>query len=249
MRKKITLVLFLITSTFTIANAQNWGGGIDEEDYNWGFSFQYISSEYKIIKKQNWRSPYFDKDLNQFVTDSLMSVSSPASVGFGIGFVVNTRLTENLDVRFTPTLVFSDRLVDYKYKEPAVYNTTFSAKQQKVQATMVELPLGIKIKSDRRQNFRAYLLLGGKYGIDMASGKKANDAANAPIDKFLKNKKSFLSYEGGIGFDLYFEYFKMSPEIKLSYSLKDVLKHEDHPYSTPIEKAILRSFTFSLFFE
>lgn len=249
MTKKITL-LVLITLTLAFnSKAQNWGGGIDESDYNFGFSFQYIASEFKIIKKPDWRKPYYDTNQNRYVTDSLTSISSPKSVGFGIGFVVSTKLNDNMDIRFTPSLVFTDRLVDYYYKEPPVNNTEFSYFQQKVTPTMVDLPLGVKIKSDRRGNFRAYVLLGGKYSIDMASGKKASDETSASIQKLLKNKKSYLSYEGGIGFDLYFEYFKMSPEFKLSYSLKDILKHEDHPYATPIEKAMLRNFTFSLFFE
>jgi len=69
------------------------------------------------------------------------------------------------------------------------------------------------------------------------------------INKFLKNKKSFLSYEVGIGFDLYFEYFKLSPEFKLSNSVNSILKEEEHPYASPIEKLFLRNFVFSLYFE
>lgn len=63
----------------------------------------------------------------------------------------------------------------------------------------------------------------------------------------LKNIGKYSSYEAAIGFDLYFEYFKMSPEIKVSHSFKDVIKREGHPYDTPIDRAILRNFTFSLF--
>lgn len=249
--KKLLLLSFLFFWLLNV-KAQNWGGGIDDQDYNWGFNFQYISSEYKIIKKADWRNPYFEASQNRLVTDSLASISSPLSVGFGIGFVINTRLNKNLDVRFTPTLAFTDRMIDYQYMESSgTSNNVFPEgfKQQKVTATMMEFPVGLKIKSDRRQNFRAYLLLGGKYGIDIGSSKSNSDADKIAIEKLLKNKKGIFSYEGGIGFDLYFEYFKMSPEIKLTQSFKDVLKREDHPYSTPIDRAMLRSFTFSLFFE
>ena len=114
---------------------------------------------------------------------------------------------------------------------------------------MVDFPVGLKLKSDRLMNFRAYMLGGLKYSIDLASSKKTNDVEAAPIDKLIKNKKSFLSYEAGLGFDIYFEYFKMSPEVKVSYSFNDILKHEDQPYANPIDKAKLRHFTFSLFFE
>jgi hypothetical protein len=225
------------------AKAQNWGGGVDDDSFHFGFTFQYIASEYKILKKADWRKPFDDPDTGQPVSSDLKSVSSKSSPGFGIGFVVNRRISENADIRFTPSLVFNDRLVYYDFEGEEV------AIEKKVQATMIDLPLGIKIKSDRRNNFRAYVIGGAKYSMDIASKKKTNDAPNAPMEKFLKNKKNFLSYEAGFGFDLYFEYFKMSPEIKLSYSFKDVLKHDPSPYSAPIDKLMLRHVTFSLFFE
>lgn len=241
--------IFLFSISCFVCKAQNWGGGIDNEDYNFGFTFQYVASEYKIIKTRDWRNPYIDQQLNNRpVTDSLLSVSSPLSPGFGVGFVINKYLTNNVDLRFTPGLVFGDRMIEYKY-QPGPNNTTFTEKQQKVSATNIELPLGFKIKSDRQTNFRAYMLLGAKYSIDMASSKKTADQDANAIDKLLKNKKTFFSYEAGIGFDLYFEYFKMSPEIKISHSLKDILIHDNTPYSNPIDRAILRNFTFSLFFE
>ncbi len=251
MKKHLLILLFSVIALN--AKAQNWGGGIDEESFNWGFGFQYVASEFKITRTPNWRDVFLDyEQYNRPITDRLNSISSPLSAGFGIGFVLNLKLTKNLDLRSTPTLVFNDRLVDYQYELPSVNiptEFTEGRTQQKVSATMVDLPLGIKLKSERRRDFRAYLLLGAKYSVDLASGKKTNDSDKALIYKILKNKKNFASYEAAIGFDLYFEYFKMSPEIKISHSFGDVLKHENHPFASPIEKAILRNFTFSLFFE
>ncbi|RYF21359.1 MAG: PorT family protein [Flavobacteriales bacterium] len=251
MRKLLLIIIIFLTASTT--KAQNWGGGIDQEDFNWGFSFQYIASEYKIIRKPNWRDVFLDYEQNDRpITDKLNSISSPLSAGFGIGFVINYKLTKNLDLRSTPTLVFNDRLVDYQYEIPSVNGPSDfvdGKTQQKVSATMVDLPLGIKLKSERRKDFRAYVLLGAKYSMDLASGKKNKDDDKALIYKVLKNRKNFASYEAAIGFDLYFEYFKMSPELKVSHSFGDVLKHENHPFASPIEKAILRNFTFSLFFE
>lgn len=255
MIKKITLLLSIFLTTLSFAKAQNWGGGIDDERFNWGFSFQYIVSEYKLTKVKDWRKPFFDSEgiaydsPGRYVTDTLTAVSSPTSAGFGIGFVVNSNLTPNLDVRVTPTLVFNDRLLNYYYVDPGTYNPGNVLTQRKVQATLIDFPVALKLKSDRLMNFRAYMLGGLKYSLDLASGKKTNDAAAAPVDKLIKNKKSFLSYEAGIGFDIYFEYFKMSPEVKVSYSFNDILKHENTPYANPIDKAKLRHFTFSLFFE
>ncbi|WP_316813205.1 outer membrane beta-barrel protein [Pedobacter heparinus] len=243
MLKKYIYLLIFCFFALPEAKAQNWGGGVDDAGLHFGFTFQYIASEYKILKKENWPDPFIDQDSGLPVSGSLRSLSSKSSPGFGIGFVVNQRISENADIRFTPSLVFNDRLAYYDFEG------TESPIEKKVQATMIDLPLGIKIKSDRRNNFRAYVIGGAKYSMDIASKKRSNDAPNAPMEKFLKNKKNFLSYEAGFGFDLYFEYFKMSPEIKLSYSFKDVLKNDPNPYSAPIDKLLLRHVTFSLFFE
>ncbi|MFD2286476.1 outer membrane beta-barrel protein [Pedobacter petrophilus] len=248
------------------AFAQNWGGGIDDEDWSFGFNFQYISAEYKILKKQNWQSPFFE-ELNSFgvsydpnsgapVTARLNSISSKPSQGFGLGFVMNRRISENFDLRATPSLIFSDRIVSYEYEpmEPInVGNGQVKNFQtlvdKKVQATMFEFPLGLKIKSNRLNNFRAYWLGGAKYSIDIASKKKTSDEGETAVNKLLKNQQNYLSYETGIGFDLYFEYFKMSPEIKLSYSTNDILQHDNTAFANPIDKLKLRQLTFSLIFQ
>lgn len=249
MKLKLGL-LFLFLTSFASANAQNWGGGVDDESIHFGFTFQYTNSIYKIQKKAVWRTRFVDPDTKLPITDSLTALYGKSSPGFGIGFVVNTRISNNADIRITPTLVFSDRLADYEYAQPSTVNMPFSSIEQKVSATMVEFPVGIKIKSNRRNNFRAYMLYGAKYSMDIASKKKTDDSGQDYLYKLLKNRKSYLSYEAAFGMDLYFEYFKMSPEIKLSYSLNNLLNNDEpNPYNAPIDKLMLRHVTFSLFFE
>ena len=243
--RKISLIFLLLFAVCT-ARAQNWGGGVDDTDLHFGFTFQYISSEYKILKKADWRTPFIDP-VDGVATGPVKAIYSKSSPGFGIGFVSNYRLNNHMDVRFTPSMIFNDRIVDYEFEPASGYPQSF--REQKVQASMVEFPLGLKLKSDRRNNFRAYLLGGAKYSVSIASAKKTDDSGNTSLEKLLKNKKKYLSYEAGLGFDLYFEYFKMSPEIKLSYSMNSVLKPEDNLYVVPIDKLMLRHVTFSLFFE
>lgn len=238
-----TLLVLCLLSTVT-AKAQNWGGGVDDDRIHFGFTFQYISSEYKILKKDDWISNPFIDPLDGSVSPTLRAISSKPSPGFGIGFVVNKRISENADLRLTPILVFNDRILSYQYQDSK------ADIEKKVQATLVEFPLGIKIKSNRRNNFRAYMLGGAKFSTDISSRKKTNNSqVTDPAEKFINNTRKFFSYEAGLGFDLYFEYFKMSPELKLSYSFKDVLKDEPHRFAAPIDKLMLRHVTFSLFFE
>ncbi|WP_443939928.1 type IX secretion/gliding motility protein PorT/SprT [Pedobacter sp. MW01-1-1] len=248
----LSIILLLSVGTF----AQNWGGGVDDDDWTWGFNFQYISGEYKILKKANWRDRYLDPQDGNPVTSIPTAIYSQPTQGFGLGFIINRNISDNLDFRVTPSLIFSDRIISYEYEPqgPIVLNNgqikSFSnVIDKKVQATMFEFPMGIKVKSDRMNNFRAYWIGGAKFSMDIASKKKTFDDDAAPLDKFVKNKRNYLSYETGIGCDFYFEYFKMSPEIKLSYSTSDVLVHDDTPFANPIEKLMLRQLTFSLIFQ
>src|SRR4051794_36418041 len=109
LRKKKLYLLFVCLMAVQTVSAQNWGGGVDDDNLHFGFTFQYLSSEFKFLKKSDWQKPFEDEN-GVPVSDKLKSLSSKSSPGFGIGFVVNQRLGENADLRFTPTLVFNDRL-------------------------------------------------------------------------------------------------------------------------------------------
>jgi hypothetical protein len=229
---------------------------VDEETLHFGFGFHYISSEYKVFKKAGWRDPFRDPETGEIVRDSLYSISSPGATGFGLGFVSDLKLSDHINLRFTPALAFADRFLNYEYVKGTVIEDVNSTGaeagpflQKKVTATMVDMPIGIKLKSDRRINYRVYLIGGIKYSMDIISKKKTDDSGFTFAEKLIKNKSHFLSYEAGIGFDFYFEFFKLSPELKLSNSFNNVLEPEDHPYSKPIDKLLLRNLQFSLYFE
>lgn len=248
MKKRLQLLFLFFTISFW-ASAQsgqggNWGGGADEQLFSPGFVFQYISSEYKVYKKVGWQAPYENPDVpGDFLTGELKSISSSSSPGFGLGFVAGFRLGDHTDLRITPALTFLDRSLKYEYEDPS------KNRMEKVPTTTVDFPVGFKLKSDRRLNFRSYILAGGKYSMDIISKKKTDDSQDAWTEKKVKNQKGFFSYEVAIGFDLYFEWFKLSPELKLSNSIGNILKKEDHPYSRPLDKLYTRNFQFSLYFE
>ncbi len=246
MIKQVCLSIFCLVAALS-ARSQNWGGGVDEDVLHFGFTFQYLTAEYKVFKKEDWRRPAYDTQTGNLIEPEPFAISSPKAPGFGLGFVSDLKLAQHANLRFTPVLVFSDRLLDFDYGENGFM-------QKKTQATMVDLPLGFKFKSDRQNNFRAYLLAGAKYSVDIIS-KKKSDNSNIPglRDKLVMNKRNFFSYEAGIGLDLYFEFFKLSPEIKFSQSFTDILRRDkedvNNAYSQPLDKLFLRNFQFSLFFE
>ena len=236
------VVLLLFCSNIILAQGPAWGGGADQTDLSFGFSFSYVSSSFKIIKKPDWRKPFFDTGTNKYITDSLNSIGSQSLPGFAIGFITRYSLTDHLEARITPSLVFADRSIDYTYATSS-QNVT-----KTVQTTTIDFPLSFKLKSDRIGDFRAYILGGVKYSL--AVGSKGTGEANLnPLDKLVKNNAGFGSYEAGLGCDIYFEFFKLSPEIKLSNSFGNVLVPENQPFSSPISKLSLHTIMFSLYFE
>jgi hypothetical protein len=239
---RVTLFL-LFCSNLALAQVPAWGGGADQNDLSFGFTFGYLTSSYKIIKQPNWRAPYFDNGAGKYITDSLNSIVSNAQPGFSIGFITRYRLTEHLEARVTPSLVLADRSVTYAYTNPAE-NVT-----KQVQATTADFPFLLKLKSDRIGNFRAYLLGGIKYTFAIGKGDGGDNTNTDPLQKPLKNVSGYASYEAGIGCDIYFEFFKLSPEIKISNSLGNVLVAENQPFSNPISKLLLHTLTLSLYFE
>lgn len=238
-------VFFLSQTVYAQRVVPAWAGGADQSNFSFGYTFQYVSSSYKILKKPNWRNPYFDQGTNRYVTDSLNSIGSPNSTGFALGFLARYSITDNLEIRTTPTLVFADRAVNYKY----ISQDLAPDKQEIVSTTQAEFPLELKLKSNRIGNFRAYIIGGAKYAFGIGKQGRQNEEDLAPLERKLKNVRNFSSYVAGFGCDIYLEYFKLSPEIKLSNSFGNILYPENHPYASPLEKLYLHNIMISLFFE
>src|SRR3569832_191525 len=142
-------LLFLGKSLF--AQAPAWGGGADQQDYSFGFTFQYVTNYFKIDKKPNWRDPYFDAVEGRNITSAVNSIGSHNTSGFAVGFLYRFSFTDFVEARTTPSLVFADRSIGYAYATPSE-NVTKS-----VQAVSLDFPLEMKLKSDRLFDFRGYM--------------------------------------------------------------------------------------------
>ena len=225
-----------------------WGGGVDDELLHFGFGFHYVHADYKIALKPEWQQTAFIDENGD--PAQLLGVSSPFTHGVGLGLLADLKLGENANLRFTPTLVFSDKTVNYRYTPTATLeHDRYISKE--VKASYIDLPLLFKFKSDRKGNYRGYLIGGGKYAVNVTSSKRYDDSSSeGQFQKFLKSKPGYFSYEVGIGFDLYFDYFKMSPEIRWVQSIGNLLDaREPNMYNNPIDRLMLRNLQVSLYFE
>ncbi len=175
--------------------------------------------------------------------DSVYVLESTPQSGFNLGIISNLRLGEYADLRFIPSLAFATRNLEYTFK-----STKGDIKRKKaVESTFVEFPLDLKLKSARSNNFRAYILVGGKYSIDIASQKDVK--SELLTDAIVKLRKNDFYYSVGIGFDFYQKYFKFSPELKYSFGIRDLLIRDSNVFANSIDKITSKIVNISFTFE
>lgn len=170
-------------------------------------------------------------------------------MGFTVGIVGNLRLGQYADLRFIPSLSFGERVINYRilnYDDNMPRDTI--VKEKRIPSTYIDFPLLLKYKSKRYNNFRAYLIGGMKYSLDLASlsDKREAQSTNNILVKLGRND---VAAEIGVGFDYYLGFFKFGTEIKMSYSLMDPLLREGNMYSGSIEDLRSKIFQISFTFE
>ena len=175
--------------------------------------------------------------------DSVASVSSISKAGFGLGLLGALRLIDHLEARTNPQLIFATRGINYYINQPLTGDPNWQ--QKNIESIYISLPLQLKFSSDRIDNFRVYMLGGGKFDYDLASNSQARRA-----EDLVKLNKSALGYELGLGFHFYFPTFIFSPEIKFSNSFNSVHSRDKNLiYSNVIDKMQARMIVFSIHLE
>jgi hypothetical protein len=128
--------------------------------------------------------------------------------GFGIGITSEYAFHKHFALRFIPDLSFLKRSLDYQTLSPN--NTAFV--RVPVESTIVNLPVNLKIKTTRFENFALYMLGGGRYVMDIT---KASPATTISL------KRNEAAFDAGLGIDIYMIYFKCSAELKFIKGLTD----------------------------
>jgi len=169
--------------------------------------------------------------------DSLIANVTDLSTGFHIQAVSVARLTDKLELRFLPGVAFGQRDLSFYLKDQPF------GKKQQLESSYIELPLMLKYKSVRVNNYRGYLVGGLNPRFDLAKTYREED------DIYMDLKLNDICYELGGGFDFYLPYFKFSIELRGSWGLFNVLniRSTPHPeYQNAIEK--LRSSVYMISF-
>lgn len=245
--------LLIILLLPTISRAQwNTGGDIDAPAIHFGFQLGANTNSFTVIKKTNFQDYTINSaGRNGDVTSGrLQVIQSRYTTGFHLGLVANFRLNDNLDFRFTPDVNFADRSLAYGYQTLTTSGHYTNPIIKTISSTYLDFPFLLKFKSDRKANVRAYIIAGLQYSHDIVPKKKTDDSGLDQVDKLVKMNTDIVSYKVGIGMDLYYEYFKMSPELSITNGLTNGLDRSNvNVFTNPLSRLYPTAIMFTLYFE
>jgi len=227
MRKVSVILLLLVISSQLRGQTRN----LERFDYGRKIHFGFtLGTNFSNFKYEFSPKFYDNKDL--------LKVDIIRYPGITLGAIADLHFGEYFDLRALPSLVLSERRVTYTF---ATNSRTLS-----VESVFFELPTLVKFKSLRHGNLRFYVIGGGKFSYDFSSDAKSIRDPNNPI---LAIKPITYSYEFGCGLDMYFYFFKFSPEIKMSKGINNILDPYHDVYSNIFNKIFSNFIFISLHFE
>lgn len=233
--KKILYALVLILSVSSILGQRKKPLNLtnfDERPYHWGFILAYTQSSFYID-----REPTFD------FSDSLFYID-PQSVGaFAVGPLASLDITKNVHLRTGIVLAFQDRNILYGFW----VNDTLEEFKKKVHSVYTEIPLMLKLRTDRINNYALYATGGIKYGYDWASQINVKESFN--YQDIVKIKRGNFAYGVGGGVDFFLPYFKFGIDLRLDIGINNVNVKNGTFFSNPIQRMRTQMWQLSFTFE
>ena len=232
----------------------------ENEPYHFGFLLAYNQMMYTIKTVEDYQSIPQPNDSWPNGTYSIpntecmyvYNVETRQTPGFTVGILGTKRLGRYFDLRFIPSLSFSERKMVYDIAIKGIDGSMdMRTITKSIGTTFVEFPLNIKYRSKRYNNIGAYIFGGVNPKLDLAS-QKDNKETDIEGHEFINNlvtKRFDCAAEAGVGFDIYNQWFKLGIEVKMSYGFLDIIKQPAFIYTAPIDKLRNKLFQISLIVE
>ncbi len=166
---------------------------------------------------------------NAFITEDgeqWMAEIPNHSPGFCVNVLADYRLGKHFNLRFSPGMYFGNKVVKFRNQLAPVdaLEPSHVIQSQNIKNTYVVLPVDLKISALRYRNMRPYFVAGamGLFSV----GKERSEQ--------LKLSRSDVMLTLGMGCDFYLPFFKLCPEVKFCFGLKNILTKsrpdlEDNP--------------------
>lgn len=226
--QKVCVFIALILLSSMSTRAQEINPLYDIQKAHFGFS---IIGNYGKLK--------YTTAPNFMDVDTVQQINTKSFPGFGVGGIMNVRIAEYWDFRTMVNIQFVERHLEYNFKGGEIQTA-------KINSTYMEIPFLLKYKSKRNNNARFYWVGGATYRFDFDSDVNTDRSNTKPI--VALNPTTF-SYDFGAGLDLYFPYFKFSPEIRISNGIGNALVTDPFIYASSLNRISPKLIQFFLHFE
>jgi hypothetical protein len=213
-------------------------------DYNkrlhFGFSLGIGALDYSIISSPNPQYSSSNPDPYTYYVD----ISTSPSIG--LTALMDYRINQQLSLRVQLGPTFGMRTLNF-------YNvgsdSVATAQSMQLESVLIEMPLLLKYKAFRNSDLRPYMIAGLTPTCDVSAFKTFNEEQSL----YVAVKPFDVAITLGIGVDYYFEYFKLSAEVKYAIGLMNVIQSKSlvgfEQYPSAIDKMYSRSFMLSFIFE
>ena len=226
-RKISWIVVFALTANVLCAQ-YSAGKNLNYDDYKrksyyFGISLGFNSSKHQVFHSR------------EFIGNPQIQLAQGApGLGFNVHGIVNYKFGEYFDFRMLPGISFTTRHLDFNANN-----------RTSVESIFAEIPLHVRYKSAPYKDKRAFIVAGLNYSFDVASNSKTRQA-----DNFIKISPHDFQLEAGFGMQFFFQYFILSPEIKFSQGITNILLFNDQIVEASVmEKLLSRTITLSFHFE
>ncbi|MFT4521335.1 MAG: hypothetical protein ACI8ZN_000264 [Bacteroidia bacterium] len=226
--KKYFAIILLSFFALSEVTAQEINPLYDIQKIHFGFSIIGNSGKLKYTTAENFLD-----------VDTIKQINTKSFPGFGVGGIMNIRMADHWDFRTMVNIQFVERHLEYKFSGGDLQIA-------KINSTYMEIPFLLKYKSERNRNFRFYWVGGVTYRYDFASDIHTDRSNTKPI---VALQPTTYSYDFGAGFDFYFEYFKFSPEVRISNGLGNSLVQDPFIYASSLTRMSPKLIEFFLHFE
>lgn len=208
--------LFLAIFSFGQKKKPQNNSGYDNKLLHLGFTLGMNQMGFNLKPDASLIIPY-DGDI-------VYGVDVKPLIGFNLGILADLRLNNTFNLRMQPGMLFGQRNLVYTIRDKTAEtsDTVLVESLMQIPSIHLDLPLLIKMRAERINNYRPYIVAGMSVKYDLESRKKTEDGKEYQIKTYP------LDYycELGFGIDYYLPYFKLSTELKYCIGLKDILVHE-----------------------
>jgi hypothetical protein len=197
--------------------------------YYFGLTLAFHSSDYNVFRSKNFNQQ-----------EQILSVESVTGPGYNVNVVSNLKIGRYFDFRLLPGFSFTERNLRYRDLSVPSEISTIT-----IESVFAEVPFHVRFKSEPYNDMRLYVVGGIKYSFDIASKARRSEQ-----DRILRISPTDFSLEAGFGMQFFFPYFILSPELKFTQGINNILIFNERIIqSNVLENVLSRTITLSFHFE